>query len=123
MLNESARFERFTVFKPPALPEVFDSTVTGTGATVITDTLSGLSGGSSWDRGDYTITTTNGNYARISSPATDNSTGQMIGISPRNPAPLSGITFDSPINALGFEVGDWATAENQGNGAQRSDDF
>jgi hypothetical protein len=25
MLNESARFERFTVFKPPALPEVFDT--------------------------------------------------------------------------------------------------
>jgi ATP-dependent Clp protease ATP-binding subunit ClpB len=24
VLNESARFERFTVFKPPALPEVFD---------------------------------------------------------------------------------------------------
>jgi hypothetical protein len=24
MLNESARFERFTVFKPPALQEVFD---------------------------------------------------------------------------------------------------
>jgi predicted ferric reductase len=28
VLNESARFERFTVFKPPALPEVFDLRVT-----------------------------------------------------------------------------------------------
>jgi hypothetical protein len=25
VLNESARFERFTVFKPPAFPDVFDS--------------------------------------------------------------------------------------------------
>ncbi len=90
----------------------FNSTVTGTGATVVTDTLSGLSTGNSWDRGDYTITTSNGATQSISSASRDVSSGQMIGINPkRQNTALSGITFtfDTAINALGFEVGDWAT--------------
>jgi len=89
----------------------FTNTVTGTGATVITDTLSGLSSGTSWDMGDYTISTTDGSSASVYSASTNTSTGQMIGISPASPAPDSGITFtfDTAINALGFEVGDWAT--------------
>jgi len=89
----------------------FNSTVTGTGATVTTDTLSGLTSGSSWDMGDYTISNTDGTSTSVYSASTDGSTGQMLGINPISPGPQSGITFtfDNPINALGFEVGDWAT--------------
>ena len=88
----------------------FDSTITGTGSTVITDTLSGLSGGTSWDRGDYVISATSGVFRGID-PWYSGLTGEAIGINPTSPFPTSGLTFtfDNPVNALGFEVGDWAT--------------
>lgn len=95
----------------------FDATVVGTGATVATDNLSGLSTASSWTRTDYTITTNDGSSASVASASLDASSGQMIFIDPAGSGsdPLgyknSGITFTfaSAINALGFEVGDWAT--------------
>ena len=89
----------------------FSSTVTGAGATVNSVTLAGLTGGNSWDFGDFEISNTDGGYASISSAGVNTSTGQMIGINPQNPAPQSGITFtfDTAVNALGFEVGDWGT--------------
>ncbi len=90
----------------------FTSTVTGAGGTVNTANLSGLSAGSSWDLGDFTISTTDGGYTSISNASQNNSTGQMIDISPSYANPEnSGITFtfDSAINGLGFEVGDWGT--------------
>lgn len=99
----------------------FDATVTGVGATVVTDNLSGLFGASSWDRGDYTISNTDGSSSSVFPAATDSSSGQMIGINPQlnsgatgatpNDYDQSGLTFtfDTAINALGFEVGDWAT--------------
>ncbi|MET0105208.1 MAG: PEP-CTERM sorting domain-containing protein [Sedimenticola sp.] len=89
----------------------FDSTVTATGASVNNLTLSGLTSGTSWAFTDFTISTTDGSTASVYSASQNNSTGQMIGIHPDSPAPLSGITFtfSSAINSLGFEVGDWAT--------------
>ena len=91
----------------------FDSTVTGAGASVNSFTLSGLDyvARNSWSFADFTISKTDGSNSGIFSPETDGSTGQMIGISPKNPVEESGITFtfNSAINALGFEVGDWGT--------------
>lgn len=97
----------------------FDSTITGAGGTVQSDTWVGIGTGTSIDRGDYTLTMNNG--ASISSTTYGTMSGEVIGINPAgggsNPrtAPLdyfdSGftLTFDNPVNAVGFEVGDWAT--------------
>ncbi len=104
----------------------FDATVTGTGAAVNVDVLGGLSSfDNTWDRGDYEITTNSGNNTFTYAASLDNSSGEMIGINPSAPgvggigggqAPPedffdSGITFtfDTAINAIGFEVGDWGT--------------
>jgi len=100
----------------------FDSIVTGAGGTVVTDTLSGLTSGATiYDRGDYTIEKANGaamfptTYTLYNSSPSTQMTGQAIDISPSSTdvdaAKSSGIvfTFDTGINALGFEVGDWAT--------------
>ncbi|WP_428603544.1 PEP-CTERM sorting domain-containing protein [Sedimenticola sp.] len=97
----------------------FDSTVTGTGATVNFDIWSGLSSGASIDRGDYVITQNDGGIGGVTTYGS--MSGQVIGINPAGGGsdprtdPLdyfnSGITFtfDSAVNAVGFEVGDWAT--------------
>jgi len=93
----------------------FNTTVTGAGGSVSSETLTGLSFGNFWDLGDFTIATTNGSNKSIDSASVDNATGQMIGISPVNSGGDNGagsgitFTFDSAINAIGFEVGDWAT--------------
>lgn len=104
----------------------FDATVTATGATVNVDVLAGLPGfGDTFDRGDYTITTNDGVGTFVNAASVDASSGQMLSINPSAPgvggigggqAPAqdffeSGITFtfDTAINAIGFEVGDWGT--------------
>jgi len=95
----------------------FNSTVSGTGATVESLTLSGLSYGTSWDFGDFAITNVDGGSSSIYSATQDGNTGQMIGINPAgsgsDPANYknSGITFtfDTAINSIGFEAGDWGT--------------
>ncbi|GAA5135871.1 PEP-CTERM sorting domain-containing protein [Thalassotalea piscium] len=92
----------------------FDTTVISSGGVVSSVTLANLSYGNSWDIGDFVITTTNGANKGIDPASTDNATGQMIGINPNDAndnGAGSGITFtfDNAINALGFEVGDWAT--------------
>jgi len=94
----------------------FTSTVTGAGGSVSSETLNGLSGGTSWSLTDFTISTTDNSFENVYSASTDNSTGQMIGM---DPSDLDGsgtgvgsgltFTFNSAINAIGFEVGDWAT--------------
>jgi len=96
----------------------FDATVAGAGATVSADIWTTLGSGLSIDRGDYTITNNDG--ASISSRTYGDMSGRVIGINPdgasgnTNP-PLdyfaSGITFtfNNAVNAVGFEVGDWAT--------------
>jgi len=66
-----------------------------------------------FNRGAYAVTRTNGgtifliDYGEMS--------GRVISIGPTSRdlalAPLGGLTltFDNPINAIGFEIGDWAT--------------
>jgi len=97
----------------------FDATVTGAGAMVTADVWSGMTSGASINRGDYTITQNDGGSGSVGGYGS--LSGQTIRIDPAgggtNPRtdPLdyfgSGITFtfDSAVNAVGFEVGDWAT--------------
>lgn len=89
----------------------FDNAVTGVGGVVQTDTLSNLSNGNTWNRGDYTISSTNGTNRPIDNNYNGNLTGNSIGINPTNNAAGSGLTFtfNTAINAFGLEVGDWAT--------------
>lgn len=97
----------------------FDATVTGAGSTVAVDIWSGMSSSTSIDRGDYVITQNDSGSAFVTSYGS--LSGQVMGINPAGGGsdprtdPLdyfaSGITFtfDSAVNAVGFEVGDWAT--------------
>jgi hypothetical protein len=97
----------------------FDSTVTGAGGTVSSDVLTGLGTGTSIDRGDYTITRNNG--GSISPDFYGTMSGEVININPSGGGSsprtdpmdyfVSGITmtFNSAINSIGFEIGDWAT--------------
>ncbi|GHE05006.1 hypothetical protein GCM10008024_34340 [Allgaiera indica] len=97
----------------------FDSTVTGAGGIVSSDTWTGLGGGTSINRGAYTITNNDGGSLGATTYGT--MSGQVIGINPTgggsnprtNPMDYfnSGmtLTFASAVNAVGFEVGDWAT--------------
>jgi hypothetical protein len=99
----------------------FDTTVVGTGNTVKTDTWTNLSSGTSIDRGDYTLSRVNGGslspdtYTIYNSSPSVNLSGQVININPSSTnvqaSRASGIqfTFKGPVNALGFEVGDWGT--------------
>lgn len=97
----------------------FNSTVTGAGATVKNDTLSGLVSGSSIVRSDFTLTRNNGGW--ISPGSYGTMSGDVIDISPSgggsnprtNPMDYFGsgvtLTFASAVNSIGFEIGDWAT--------------
>ena len=92
----------------------FDSTVTAAGSTTSTDVWSSIGSGTAIDRGDYTITRNDG--GSIYSYGYGTLSGEVISIDPYGSGPgtgaeVSGITFtfDNAINALGFEVGDWAT--------------
>ncbi|MEJ2045852.1 MAG: PEP-CTERM sorting domain-containing protein [Reinekea sp.] len=95
----------------------FNSTVTGTGASVESQNLSGLSPASSWDFDDFTMFNADGGNSSVYNASLDGNTGEMIGVNPQgrgsNPSNYknSGVTFtfDSAVNAIGFEVGDWAT--------------
>jgi hypothetical protein len=99
----------------------FNSTVTGAGGTPSALALSGLAqGASSWDLGDFMIESIDGS-ARFIDTSYLSPNGEAIGIDPQGPDTIpranpedykdSGIkfTFDSAINAFGFEVGDWGT--------------
>ena len=88
----------------------FDEVVAMVDATVNIDTLTGISRSKNWDRGDYSIASSDGWKRSVYSAGLDASSGQMISINP-NGQREGGITFDflSPVNAIGFEVGDWAT--------------
>lgn len=87
----------------------FDSTVTGAGGTVVTDSLLSLSTGNTWTRPGYTITSTDGSNRFIDTSYL--ASGNSIGINPSSPAAGSGLTFNfnSGVNAFGLEIGDWAT--------------
>jgi len=94
----------------------FNATVSAAGGTATADTWDFAlpsNQGTLFDRGAYDVKRNNGgniflgNYGQMS--------GRTIGIDPTSRnlalAPLGGLTFtfDNPINAIGFEVGDWAT--------------
>lgn len=97
----------------------FDATVVAAGAIVDSDTLTGTIGGVSIVRPDYTITANSGGF--LSPQLYGTLSGDVFDIGPSgggsnprtNPMDYfaSGITFTfaSAINAIGFEVGDWAT--------------
>ncbi len=100
----------------------FTSTVTGAGAVTSSVTLAGLTYGTSWDLGDFVISNADGGFSSIIGPAFSGTTGDMISIDPADnqggglssdPADykVSGVTFtfNSAVNAIGFEVGDWGT--------------
>lgn len=88
----------------------FDATVVGVGGTVKTQALNNLSGGTSWNFADFTITSTAGDYRNIDTGYL--ASGDAIGISPSY-SNFSGsgltFTFANAINAFGLEIGDWAT--------------
>ena len=98
----------------------FDNTVTGAGGTVTTDTWNSFSG-TSVNRGDYTITRNNGGsiytsgYSLYAATPYTTMSGQTIDISPSSTNVLASkssgvkLTFGTAVNAIGFEVGDWAT--------------
>lgn len=103
----------------------FDSTVNGAGGTVDNDVWTSVGSGTSVDRGDYVITRNNGGSIFTQSYGT--MSGQVLSIDPflnsGASQPVSGgradpldyfdsgvtLTFDSAVNSVGFEIGDWAT--------------
>ncbi len=120
----SANATILTVFDDlDAGPAAFDATVIAAGSTVNLDNWANMpSGVTSVDRGDYVITRNDGSLLNNQGvysnwpTFTRNTTGQTYDISPYGSGPGidaigSGITltFGSAVNAVGFEVGDWAT--------------
>ena len=110
----SASATILTVFDGiPAGSASFNTTVTNAGGTVVTDTWSGLSSGANLVRTNYTVTRNDGSTFFPTTYGT--MSGQVIDISPDGAVHggtiASGITFlfSTPVNAFGFEVGDWAT--------------
>lgn len=116
----SAQATQYTIFDGIAAGRAdFDATVVGSGATVSVDTWVAIGSGSPIDRGDYTIGRNSGGTIFPTTYGT--MSGQVVDISPSGGGssprtdPLdyigSGVTltFDSAVNAVGFEVGDWAT--------------
>ncbi len=92
----------------------FNSTVAAAGGTAKADQLTGLSSGTSINRGDYTISRNNGGFLGPVDYGT--LTGQTIDISPSGTGPGIGaigsgikFQFSTAINSIGFEVGDWGT--------------
>jgi hypothetical protein len=112
--SASANATIVTVFNAPGAGLAnYNATVSAAGATASHDTLTGLAGGNSIVRPDYTITRNNGDY--ISPDTYGSLSGQIIDISPfggkKADAIPSGVTlqFNHAVNAIGFEVGDWGT--------------
>jgi len=103
----------------------FDSVITGSGSTVVTAQV--VNGQNTYNYIDkdgnaasVTVTRPNGSSASPSGGYSDNGvslSGAVWGISPGQtsgeiiPGFNSGLTFTftSPVNAFGFEIGDWAT--------------
>ena len=92
----------------------FNATVAAAAGVVSSDTLSGLAAGTSIVRADYTITKNDSSALFPSAYGT--MTGEVVDISPFGSGPGIGavgsgikFAFSTPVNALGFEVGDWGT--------------
>jgi hypothetical protein len=107
------------------ITSAFDNIITGTGSTVVTEQV--VNGQSVYNYIDkdgnpatVTVTRPSGASAAPSGPYSSGGislSGSVWGISPGQTAgePIPGFnsglkfTFSSPVNAFGFEVGDWAT--------------
>jgi hypothetical protein len=100
----------------------FNNTVAGAGGTATHDNWNNLPSGTSIVRTDYTVTQNDGSFMNPSvytlwnSSPTRTTSGDVVSIDPYGPsrgvgARNSGVTltFNTPINAIGFEVGDWTT--------------
>ncbi|MHB8982113.1 PEP-CTERM sorting domain-containing protein [Thiobacillus sp.] len=102
----------------------FDSTVAAAGGTATHDTWSAPLSGTSSDQGDYIVTKSDGGYIYSSIYTLYNSSpnrqtsGHVVDIDPASPTSTRGVgaigsgmtlTFDTGVNAIGFEVGDWST--------------
>ncbi len=104
-----------TVFDAPAAGLTnFNNTVTAAGGTATHDNWATLSSGNSVVRADYTITRNNGGVVSPSSYGA--MTGRVVNINPSGVGPGIGaissgvtLTFNTAINSIGFEVGDWGT--------------
>lgn len=102
----------------------FNNTVASAGGTATHDNWSplGATGSTSLDRGDYVITRNNGGaifsdgvYNLYNATPARTTSGETININPQGSSGIGAIgsgltmTFDTAINSIGFEVGDWAT--------------
>lgn len=99
-------------------PNLFDTTVVGAGGTVVTDNWASLPSGTSIARTDYTITKNNGAFMTPTgyTYGSVSTSGQTININPSSTDVNTSragsalrFTFTTAVNAIGFEVGDWAT--------------
>jgi hypothetical protein len=101
----------------------FNATISAAGETTTTQVLTPGTSGNPADFGAFSIRRNNGSSVTVDDPyflsgasPSRSTTGGVIDISPGGSGPGIGakgsgitFTFDAPINALGFEVGDWAT--------------
>lgn len=99
-------------------PVQFDNTVTGAGGTVTTDNWLNLPSGTSIARTDYTITKNNGAFMNPTGYSSGgvSTSGDTVNINPSSTdvntsraGSAMKFTFTTAVNAIGFEVGDWAT--------------
>ncbi|MFN3287558.1 MAG: PEP-CTERM sorting domain-containing protein [Sphingomonadaceae bacterium] len=101
----------------------FAATVTAAGGTQTNFVLPDTGGGAPYVTPDFSIARNDGGFVSLQPPydlffavPPRTTTGGVIDISPSGTGPGIGakgsgitFTFTTPINALGFEVGDWAT--------------
>ncbi len=100
----------------------FNNTVTAAGGTASHDNWSTQLSGTSSNQGDYAVTMNDGGaiysstYTLYSSSPSRQTSGYMVSIDPYGSSSGIGaigsgvtLTFDSAVNSIGFEVGDWAT--------------
>ncbi|AAZ96164.1 hypothetical protein Tbd_0211 [Thiobacillus denitrificans ATCC 25259] len=100
----------------------FNSTVAAAGGTATHDVWSSALSGTSSDQGDYVVSMNDGSsmfssvYTLYNSSPSRQTSGHMVSIDPAGSGPGIGaigsgmtLTFDTAVNAIGFEVGDWST--------------
>ncbi len=100
----------------------FNSTVAAAGGTATHDPWSSPLSGTSSDQGDYVVTMNDGGfisssiYTLYNSSPSRQTSGYVVSIDPHGSGPGIGaigsgmtLTFDTAVNAIGFEVGDWST--------------
>lgn len=100
----------------------FNATVAAAGGTATHDNWSSPLSGTSSDQGDYVVTNNDGGalfssiYTLFNSSPSRQTSGHMVSIDPAGSGPGLGaigsgmtLTFDTAVNAIGFEVGDWST--------------